>query len=73
MKEFYYLNKNPQSSGQYELHTENCTFLKMTNDKEYIGYFSNCYEAIEEAKSKNPLIANKIDGCAFCCRPCNHG
>lgn len=69
----YYLNLNQQPSGQYELHEENCTFIEDSKNMDYIGYFSNCFDAIEAAKEKYPSIANHIDGCFYCSRPCNHG
>lgn len=70
MLENYYLNKNAQSNGDHEVHRESCKFYylyKYGNNFEYIGKFSNEMDAVSYAKSLNYSIANKIDGCAFCC------
>lgn len=48
----YYVNINAQSNGDHEVHTEGCSYLPDLQNRIYLGYFSNCYDAVREAKEK---------------------
>jgi hypothetical protein len=50
MYNHYYVNDNAQSTGEHEVHKENCTYLQMTSSKTYLGYYYNCIDAIKKAK-----------------------
>ncbi len=65
--ERYYVNDNPQPNGDHEVHVEGCSFLKLANSTTYLGRFSDCKPAVEEAKKIYP----KSDGGAFCCPKCH--
>jgi hypothetical protein len=65
--ESYYVNKQAQSNGDHEVHVASCNFLPNLENREYLGIFSSCYEAVREAKKKYP----KADGCYFCCNSCH--
>ncbi len=64
----YYVNKNAQSNGDHEVHTEECSFLPDSQNGKYLGTFSNCHDAVREAKKHYPETA---DGCYYCCKPCH--
>ena len=67
----YYFNNNTDKNNNHEVHTEYCSHLPSISNRTYIGYFSNCKDAINEAKKNNP---NKnFDGCYWCCNPCHKG
>jgi hypothetical protein len=61
----YNVNNRAQSNGDHEVHTENCTFLP--SDKKYLGEFSNCTEAVKEAKK----TYTKSNGCKTCSNTCH--
>ena len=64
----YYLNLNAQSNGDHEIHKESCPYYyiyKNGNNFEYLGSYSNDYDALRHAKIKHPNL--EIDGCAYCC------
>ena len=61
----YYVNNKAQSNGDHEVHTENCTYLP--SDRKYLGDFSNCKDAVAEAKK----TYNKSNGCKTCSNACH--
>ncbi|MFA6200492.1 MAG: hypothetical protein WC679_08830 [Bacteroidales bacterium] len=63
----YYVNKNAQDSGEHEVHKESCNYLPSEDNLIYLGDFPTCAEAIREAKKHYP----DVDGCYYCCFPCN--
>lgn len=63
----YYVNKKPQGNGDHEVHREDCKHLPHLDHKEYLGLFSNCKDAVEEATK----IYAQADGCFFCCKECH--
>ena len=50
----YYVNKNSQAKGDHEVHTSDCYYLPKVENKMYLGYFSNCRDAVWEAKKTCP-------------------
>jgi hypothetical protein len=64
----YVLNLNQQSSGDYEVHKNGCTFFPITNYDE-LGQFSSCGSAVSAAKAKHPI--KKINGCYYCANACH--
>lgn len=63
--ENYYVNNVAQSSGEHEVHKEGCTYFP--SNRTYLGYFLNCQEAIQKART----IYSNVDGCYTCARPCH--
>jgi hypothetical protein len=61
----YYVNNKAQSNGDHEVHTESCTYLP--SDKKYLGEFSNCTDAVKEAKK----TYSKSNGCKTCSNACH--
>ncbi len=70
MYKHYYLNLNQQSNGDYEVHAGDCIFFKYMTNKDYLGYFNNCKDAVAKAKEKHPY-KSRINGCFFCCKSCH--
>ena len=66
--ELYYVNKNAQPNGDHEVHKSNCVFLPTLENRQYLGYFNDCHEAVKEAKKFYPYTA---DGCHYCCPDCD--
>jgi predicted secreted protein len=62
---YYYVNNDPQPTGEHEVHKQGCSF--MPSDKKYLGYHTDCNDAVKEAKK----TYKKVDGCYFCCRACH--
>ena len=61
----YYVNDEAQSTGEHEVHKEGCSCMPLK--KTDLGYFSDCHQAVEKAKT----VYSNVDGCAICCRPCH--
>lgn len=67
----YYLNKNQQSNGDYEVHESSCSFLPSVENRIYLGYFATCQEAVNEAKRVRPADKHNINGCYYCSKSCH--
>ena len=63
----YYVNNKSQSNGDHEVHNQECSFLNLIKSKTYLGNFTNCKDAVKEAKK----IYLKSDGCSNCSKPCH--
>lgn len=71
MYKHYYYNDNLDEHGNHEVHTEDCSELKKVHSRSYIGYKTNCQDAIQLAKEKTGKT--NFDGCYYCCNPCHKG
>jgi len=65
--EHYYVNKIAQSTGEHEVHNAGCLYLPSIDNRVYLGQFSNCADAVCEARK----YYSKVDGCYYCCKPCH--
>ncbi len=63
----YYVNKNAQSDGYHEVHTQSCIHGPDLDNRLYLGDFSNCAPAVKEAKKHY----SKSDGCYYCSPNCH--
>jgi len=63
----YYVNSNQQANGDHEVHKSGCSYMPHENNRIYLGNFSNCYEAVREAK-KRYINSN---GCYYCSNECH--
>ncbi|MGW7932142.1 hypothetical protein ACWEWU_10835 [Staphylococcus xylosus] len=65
----YYLNTEPRDNN-YEVHSEGCKWLPSSSNREFLGAFYDCQEAVQTAKNLHPSLI--IDGCFYCSRDCHH-
>ena len=65
----FYVNKNAQDNGDHEVHKEGYNWMPEESNKIYLGLFTNCHEAVKEAKK----TYIKSNGCFYCSRECNTG
>lgn len=63
----YYVNKNAQDNGDHEVHQEGCQFMPNTENRIYLGNFSHCREAVQEARKH----FRQVNGGYFCSRDCH--
>lgn len=63
----YYVNNRAQSSGDHEVHVQDCRYFP--SDYKYLGEFSDCRPAVAEAKK----TYNRANGCKTCCESCHTG
>jgi hypothetical protein len=63
----YYVNKNAQANGDHEVHTTGCEWLPEDENRIYLGDFSNCHDAVREARKHY----TQTNGCYFCSRDCH--
>jgi hypothetical protein len=61
----YYVNQNPQSTGEHEVHAEGCSYMPIS--KLPLGWFSDCHAAVEKARD----YYKNVDGCYYCSNPCH--
>ncbi len=66
---FYYVNKQKQTNGDHEVHTSTCGYIPNLINRLYLGEFSNCADAVIEAKK----TYSKSNGCYYCSKVCNLG
>jgi len=64
----YYVNKNPQRTGEHEVHRSICSHLPSKENLIHLGTFSDCVDALIAAKKLFPTV----DGCRYCCIECHH-
>ena len=66
----YILNKNSQSNGDHEVNvTRGCSYLPAVENRLDIGNFTNCQQAIIQAKTNWP--GHSINGCYYCANACH--
>ena len=63
----YYANKKAQDNGDHEVHEGDCNYLPGPGNKLYLGFFTNCYDAVKEAKKYFP----QSNGCYYCSQECH--
>lgn len=63
MWQHYYLNRNAQSTGEHEIHKQNCYRRPQPQNEIYLGYFYDAKHALIEAKK----YYTYVDGCYYCC------
>jgi hypothetical protein len=61
----YYVNNGTDSKGDHEVHIEGCT--RTPTDRNNLGQFSNCADAVKEAKK----TYSKSNGCYYCSNECH--
>lgn len=59
----YYINKATDNNSKNEVHTADCYWLTLANNKEYLGEFKNATDAVSYAKR---IGYTSADGCKFC-------
>ena len=64
----FIINKNAQSNGDHEVHKEvGCPTPAASENRQYLGDFSNCAAAVVEAKK----FYSRADGCKNCSPECH--
>lgn len=63
----YYVNTNAQANGDHEIHRSECLYMPEPANRKYLGDFSNCHDAVREAKKTYPTA----DGCYYCSPACH--
>lgn len=63
----YYVNKNAQSNGDHEVHKDGCSYMPQGSNALYLGNFTNCQDAVKEAKKHY----SQCNGCYFCSNACH--
>ncbi|MCI5211671.1 MAG: hypothetical protein D3910_23470 [Candidatus Electrothrix sp. ATG2] len=67
----YYVNDKTHTNpnNDHEVHTSTCHVLPSAANRTYLGEFTNCHDAVRQAKT----IYTKVDGCIHCCKACHNG
>ena len=63
----YYVNKNAQDNGDHEVHKDGCAWLPKIENRIYLGNFSNCKDAVREARK----YYSQVNGCYYCSNDCH--
>ncbi|RJO66302.1 MAG: hypothetical protein C4523_12960 [Myxococcales bacterium] len=64
---YYYVNKNAQANGDHEVHKSGCSYMPEQENRLYLGDFTNCKDAVKEAKK----TYSKSNGCYYCATECH--
>ncbi|KAB7693372.1 hypothetical protein GBN24_03890 [Plesiomonas shigelloides] len=64
----YYVNKNAQANGDHEVHKSGCSHMPAAQNCRYLGDFSSCSPAVQQAKD---FGYKKANGCYYCCTACH--
>lgn len=60
---YYVLNSQAQFNGDHEIHTMQCRYLPMAQNRIGLGYFDKDEQALREARR----YFARVDGCIHCC------
>ena len=63
----YLVNKIPQPTGEHEVHKIICDHLPEYYNRQNLGEFNSCQEAVQAARR----YYSNVDGCAYCCPACH--
>lgn len=63
----YYVNKNTQLNGEHEIHKMLCPYFPIEINRQLLGSFSDCEQALDAAGEFYSLV----NGCYWCCRDCH--
>ena len=63
----YYVNDNPQSNGDHEVHTTGCSWLPNPENRTSLGSFTSCHMAVVKARQ----FHSKVNGCYYCSKACH--
>jgi hypothetical protein len=63
----YIVNRQPQATGEHEVHETTCSHLPDINNQQHLGSFSTCMQAVVEARRHY----TNVDGCFWCSRSCH--
>ncbi|MFH6985273.1 hypothetical protein [Marinoscillum luteum] len=63
----HYVNKKAQANGDHEVHKAGCIYMPSEENRKYLGEFSNCEDAVKEAKKSY----KQSNGCYYCCNECH--
>lgn len=63
----FYVNIDTQSDGIHMIHGHNCRYLPPYNKRLYLGFFSDCKDAVKKAKE----FYTQVKGCEFCSPKCS--
>ncbi|CRL65457.1 hypothetical protein [Proteus penneri] len=68
MYHHYYVHTSTDNHGDYEVHQDGCDHMPNASNRQYLGYFTSCTQAVSQAKANGYRTA---DGCYWCCRECH--
>jgi len=63
----YYVNKQAQANGDHEVHKEGCSWMPESYNAQYLGFFSQCSDAVKEAMK----YFRQVNGCYYCSKECH--
>ncbi len=63
----YYVNRNAQDNGDHEVHKSDCEYLPDVENRQYLGCFLNCKDAVREARK----YYAQSNGCYYCSPECH--
>ena len=65
--EEYYVNMNAQDNGDHEVHKTGCSYMPDLDNRKYLGKFTSCYGAVQEARK----YYSQVNGCYYCSIACH--
>lgn len=65
---FFYLSSSPNAQGAFEIHEKECEEIPSIYDRDYLGPFNTCLEAVRRASD----FKQNVDVCPHCCDTSRH-
>ena len=66
----YLFNLEADNNGYHEVHKDTCTHLPNIFNRQNLGNFTSCNQAIQHARINYSNY--KFDGCYYCCNECHN-
>ncbi len=63
----YCVNKETDNNNDHEVHKEGCPWWPGDENRKDLGYFTNCKDAVKEAKK----YYTKVNGHKYCSEECH--
>ena len=64
----YYVHKKQDDKGDHEVHKPGCHKMPREENREYLGMFDRCQEAVQEARKRQ---YSNVNGCIHCSNDCH--
>lgn len=63
----YFVSTIAKENGDHEVFAQGCSWMPDSSNRMYLGEFSNCIDAMREARKHY----QQVNGCYYCCTPCH--
>lgn len=65
---FFYIATSPNSKRAYQIHQKGCELIPNKYERDYLGPFNACHEAVRKASAQY----QHVEVCSNCCDTTEH-